>query len=521
MTDPTTMDDADRTIPDNQVALLVDGARNGVAIRRMLDEIAIDHAMLDDVDSLVARIEAGCGPVVTTAESLGRQVESVVDVLAGQPSWSDVPVILFTSQNARLPVRFASLTHRSNTTVLRRPIQTTTFVTIVRSALADRERQYAVRELLAHLERLNDRNERRIHQLQRLSFQLSRAEEHERRRLASLLHDELQQILVGAQFRLNALERRAGDGRSIDNPTRELRQQLSEAIDRTRHLSHELSPPALRSQTLFEAIEWLGGQMKSSYGLEVTVAGAIDRRLDPEDLETFAYRAVQELLFNVVKHAATEHAWVDIAGSEGSMTITVRDEGAGFSPEALEDAQGPLEGGLGLFGIQERARILGGDLEIASAPDQGSRCELSLPLRSRAEPPSASRGDGDGRQGNGIVRVVIVDDHHYLREGVKTLLAEEADLEVVGEAADGRRALDVINECRPDVVLLDIAMPVMDGLETARRLRERHPDLRIIGLSTFAHDEMGERMRRAGADTYVCKSDAGERLVAAVRGIDR
>ncbi len=509
---------------DISPVLYVADESSGDPVRRLFHESGIEPTTVQEVDTLAALIGTGCGPIVTTVEALGHRVAGIVDALDEQASWSDVPVILIAHGANNLSGRHGPLTDRRNTTVLHQPVSVASFETVVRSALSDRARQHRVRALLRDLEQLNDRHQRRIEQLQRLTFQLSRAEERERRRLASLLHDELQQLLVGAQFRLNVLERRARGGREIDEPVRELRQQLSEAIDRSRHLSHELSPPALRRKTLTEALRWLAGQMQTSYGLEVEIAGSFDQKLEPEDLETCAYRAVQELLFNVVKHADTDRAWVSLDVTGESLLIEVRDAGRGFS---IENRGGDdwMHDGFGLLGIQERAQILGGGLDVDSAPGAGCRCLLRLPVQSSVEPtaPSAS-GDGDGRGdvpgAGGRVRVVIVDDHRYLREGVKALLAEEPDIEVVGEAADGRRALDMVRRSEPDAVLLDVAMPVMDGLDAARQLRREHPELRIIGLSTFERDEMGERMRRAGADTYVCKGEPGERLVAAIRGAD-
>jgi signal transduction histidine kinase/CheY-like chemotaxis protein len=497
------------------IQIFATGQRDQRALGRILTRSSIPFETVADFDGFLQRIRAGCGPVVTTTGAVGRRVKALRETLDVQPEWSDVPIILVTRQGRTPAARLEALLERGNVTLLRRPVQATTLVTVVRSALADRRRQYGVRGLLDDLQRLNERNRRRIEQLRRLTCEISRVEERERRRLASLLHDDLQQLLVGAQYRLNVIERRARSDRSIDTALDELREQLVQAIERSRSLSHELSPPPLRRQTLASALRWLAERTQAAYGLEVEVRGELDQKLQPEDLEILAFRSVQELLFNVVKHADTGRARVTLGCQDGYLTIEVRDEGKGFDP-AAEGAQRDAPAGFGLFSIRERAQVLGGEFVIASESGRGCTCTLRLPLGAVGD------ADGDaiatGGDGSGRLRVLIVDDHRYLREGVKALLAEEVDLEVVGEAEDGREALDEVRRRHPDVVLLDVAMPVMDGLETARRLRSHHPGLRIVGLSTFGHDDMGERMRAAGADTYVCKSDPGEQLVAAVRG---
>lgn len=505
------------------VLVLAPSAGESDSIASMLREAQVPHELLADLEILLDRITAGCGPVVLTAAAVERNASALVRALDAQPSWSDLPLVLFVRQSEPIPEALTALVDRKNTALLRRPVQSTTFLSVVRSAVVDRQRQYSVRGLLDSLELLNDRNQLRINQLRRLTAQLTQIEERERRRLSSLLHDDLQQLLVSAQFRLRVVERRANAGGEIQEPLQELGELLTASIKQTRLLSHELSPPALHRQSLIDALCWLGDRLGTHFNIKVNVSGELDALPLAEDVEIFLYRAVQELLFNVVKHAGTDQAWVTVSPREGFVEISVRDDGRGFMPGILQDS-GPAEG-LGLFSIAERIELLGGALEVDSEPGRGCRVTLRTPRNPAAHDRglaltgmSAEPGVDGAPSANTGLRVLIVDDHETLREGVKALLAEETGVAVVGEATNGREALELADLCHPDVVLLDVAMPVMDGLETAARLRDRHPRLRIIGLSTFDHADMGERMLRAGADIYLCKSDPGTELVAAIRG---
>jgi DNA-binding NarL/FixJ family response regulator len=119
------------------------------------------------------------------------------------------------------------------------------------------------------------------------------------------------------------------------------------------------------------------------------------------------------------------------------------------------------------------------------------------------------------------VRVLLVDDQSLFREGLRTLLSTRADLEVVGEAGDGAQALSIAADVRPDVVLMDLQMPVMDGVRATAALRERLPDIRVLVLTTFDDETNVIGALRAGAAGYLLKDASVETLVGAIHAAAR
>lgn len=119
----------------------------------------------------------------------------------------------------------------------------------------------------------------------------------------------------------------------------------------------------------------------------------------------------------------------------------------------------------------------------------------------------------------GPIRLLIVDDQRLMREGLRTLLELEHGFEIVGEAADGQAALDAYAELKPDVVLMDIRMPGMDGVEATRRLCVSWPETRVIILTTFDDDANVFEGLRAGAVGYLLKDLSGQELANAVRTV--
>ena len=119
----------------------------------------------------------------------------------------------------------------------------------------------------------------------------------------------------------------------------------------------------------------------------------------------------------------------------------------------------------------------------------------------------------------GKIRVLIVDDHAILREGIRALLTLSADVDVVGEAADGQSGIERARELMPDVVLMDIAMPGLDGLEATRRIKERHKNIKVLILTQHENREYVFPILKAGADGYVLKKAAGTELISAIRAV--
>ena len=118
-----------------------------------------------------------------------------------------------------------------------------------------------------------------------------------------------------------------------------------------------------------------------------------------------------------------------------------------------------------------------------------------------------------------MIRVLIADDHAVVRQGLRTFLDLQEDIEVVGEAADGEEALALVEQLAPDVVLIDLVMPRVDGIEALRRLRERAPAVRAIVLSSFVDDDRLFPAVRAGAAGYLLKDVQPQELVEAIRTV--
>jgi len=120
-----------------------------------------------------------------------------------------------------------------------------------------------------------------------------------------------------------------------------------------------------------------------------------------------------------------------------------------------------------------------------------------------------------------VIRVLLVDDHRILREGLRSLLSEQVGLIVVGDASDGEEALALVAETHPDVVVMDMVMPRMSGLEATTLIRGLHPEVRVLILSMYDDDEYVQRVIQAGASGYVLKGVAADDLVRAIREVHR
>lgn len=115
------------------------------------------------------------------------------------------------------------------------------------------------------------------------------------------------------------------------------------------------------------------------------------------------------------------------------------------------------------------------------------------------------------------IRVLCVDDHHLVRDGITFALRLQEDMELVGEAANGQEAVTAYRELRPDVTLMDVRMPIMDGLEATKAIRNEFPTARIVALTTYSGDVQATRALKAGASGYLLKNMLRTELIDTIR----
>lgn len=118
-----------------------------------------------------------------------------------------------------------------------------------------------------------------------------------------------------------------------------------------------------------------------------------------------------------------------------------------------------------------------------------------------------------------MIRILLVDDQHIIRQGLKSMLESNADMQVIGEAENGQRALDQIPTLHPDLVLMDIRMPVMDGVAATGAIAQQYPNIKVLVLTTFDDDEYVSQAMRMGAKGYLLKDTEPDELALAIRSV--
>ena len=212
---------------------------------------------------------------------------------------------------------------------------------------------------------------------------------------------------------------------------------------------------------------------------------------------------MQESLTNVLKHAGATKAHVLIARRPNQVAVEVTDDGTGAANGRAGDS------GNGLRGMRERVTALGGTFSAGPGERRWLRGACGAqPPGAPVTPPAT------------VVRVLLADDQELVRDGFATILDLEDDLEVVGSVADGVAVITAARALEPDVVLMDVRMPLMDGIEATRRILAGSPVLpKVLVLTTFDLDEYVFAALQAGASGFLLKDTPRAGLLAAVRSV--
>ncbi len=384
-------------------------------------------------------------------------------------------------------------------------------------------------------------------QLRALAAELNLTEQRERQRLATDLHDYLGQLLALSRMKLGQARQQ-----SMPPPLAKILAEVLDVTDNalayTRTLISQLSPPILHEFGLPMALQWLAEQMHQR-NLAVVLEIKPDFPPLPEELALLLFQSTRELLINCAKHAQVREAAVVVEEMSGWLRITVSDQGKGFdlSAVALRARSDMTAPGFGLFSTRERMLSLGGRFEIQTGPGKGTLATLVVPITPRVGPSSSptmeepevrpnepflahrhvatNNGNDHGaavrvqpaKNANGTtIRVLVADDHAMVRQGLCGLLKEYTEIHVIGEAANGEEAVALAHQLEPDVVLMDITMPKLDGIEATRLIKRKYPAMVVIGLSVHTAGQVEAAMREAGAAAFLNKEVAVDQLYQAI-----
>jgi PAS domain S-box-containing protein len=435
------------------------------------------------------------------------------------------------------------------------------FARVTRDVSERKAMEEQLREVAIELERrVEERTEELVRSQQRLrdlATELTLTEQRERKRLAGELHDYLAQLLVLMRMKIRQASPRIPDPKAT-TLLKEADQAITDSLNYTRSLVAELAPPALQEFGLIEGFGWLADQMKT-HGLSVSVHKHLQRIVLPDDQAVLVFQSVRELLFNVLKHAGTGQAELAVESNQeqGELIITVADQGYGFDPAELSNRSEERKR-FGLFSVRERMEAMGGRLVVEARPHEGTKVRLIFPhwpeaaqpgdeksaelrmlspevadssalgarhsnLQSLADNsaptpqhPAPSTQHAALQEVAGPLRIVLADDHAMVRQGLRSILDSYHDVSVVGEAADGEEAIELARLLRPDVIIMDVNMSKMDGIEATRRIKAEWPFILIVGLSFSNPSQIEPLLIQAGASRYVSKDAAGDQLYEAI-----
>ncbi|HXN24397.1 MAG TPA: response regulator [Candidatus Dormibacteraeota bacterium] len=369
--------------------------------------------------------------------------------------------------------------------------------------------------------------------LRQLSSRLLQLQDDERRHIARDLHDitgqnlavqsiALSQILNSKTVRLDT------DTRKTLAECAALTRQVGEEI---RTLSYLLHPPLLDELGLASAVKWYAQGYQLRTGIEVEVDISSDFVRLPPEAEVTLFRVVQESLTNVHRYSSSPRAYVNLGTNGSEVKVQVGDFGKGMSTEVLKSPHGtdaPL--GVGIQGMKERMRQLSGRLDITSRPKEGTLVTATLPM-SELQATSGTFSPADTWNPSLEVesshvaplsarkRILVADDHEVLRHGIRTMLQSETDLEICGEAVNGQDAIAKAGELNPDLVILDINMPGLNGLAAVRQILRRHPKTKVLVFTVHDSDQTVQEIVASGAHGYLSKAKGGQDLVSVIKDL--
>ena len=316
----------------------------------------------------------------------------------------------------------------------------------------------------------------------------------ERNRMARDLHDTLAHTLSAVSIQLEAVTTIWESSPDVARQRIEKIQGITrDGLNETRQALQALRSSPLEDLGLTMALHVMAlkASERAGFRLHFTMPETMPDLL-PE-IELNLYRIAEEALNNAVQHAATSDLWFRLNLTDNRLILQIRDNGIGYDSHTS-----PPAGHFGLVGMRERAIMCGGHPQNRERNTYRNINQLNTRTQT-------------------MIKVMIVDDQALARDGLEVIVGSSPDIDIIGTAENGADALSKLETLTPDVVLMDLKMPILNGVQTTRRIREDYPDIRVLVLTTFDSDEWVVDAIRAGASGYLLKDSPREDIVNAIK----
>jgi len=302
----------------------------------------------------------------------------------------------------------------------------------------------------------------------------------ERNRLSHELHDTIGHTLTSLIIGVEALRSSVPDSQfeRIDS----LVGIAQHSLDDIRKHLHQLSHNSL-NHSLSESLRQLTEEFMRSTGKTVTFRVIGNEALTTQKINFCLYRCLRESLTNAVRHGKASAISVQLHFDKQQLRLQIEDNGIGMEE---------IQFGFGLNGMKERLELYQGTLSVHSGAKQGTFVICNIPLQTELV--------------HNTIRLLIVDDQALIIDSLEQVLDQHVDFIVVGKAKDGREALEHCEHSHPDIVLMDIRMPGMGGLEALFEMKQRWPDMKIVLMTTFEDFLQAATALEHGAEGYMLKS---------------
>lgn len=318
----------------------------------------------------------------------------------------------------------------------------------------------------------------------------------ERNRLSSELHDTVghayTSIIMGMETLRTELATEMGIQR-LDS----LLEMGRKSIEDVRGYLHQMDSPC-QSPSLIQSLQNLGAEFQEHALVNVSFRTFGEEYQLSRQAKIAFIRCLQESLTNAVRHGQGTEIIVSLQFEQQYTRLEVQDNGKG-NIEWQE--------GFGMNAMKERAMNLQGQLSVYTKPEEGMLVTCTIPRQTEIK--------------DGLIRLLIVDDQPFVRESLRTLLDRYEDLNVVGLAEDGNQAIDLCGRLQPHVILMDLDMQHMDGVEATKKIKQQWPHIRVLIFTTFQDTEQALESLRNGADGFLLKSIETLELANTIRLIHK